>query len=97
LNFFLFKRDKQFYDKVVKVLVQNKLEKTFMDQYLLGIELEDAENDHAQHVLSYIELSSRLEELNALEQCLLIDFCLSKGSELQKAKARRYSGLLRLA
>jgi hypothetical protein len=36
LNFFLFKRDEEFYNKVVKFLIQNKLEKTFVDQYMLA-------------------------------------------------------------
>ena len=31
LNFFLFKRDQEFFEKVVKMLVENKLEKQFVD------------------------------------------------------------------
>ena len=35
LNFFLFKKDREFFDKVVKELISNKLQKTFVDYYLL--------------------------------------------------------------
>jgi hypothetical protein len=38
LNFFIYKRDKVFYYEVVYPLIQNKLEKTFVDWYLIGIE-----------------------------------------------------------
>lgn len=38
LNFFLYRRDKPFFDSVVKNFIHNKMEKTFVDWYLLGIE-----------------------------------------------------------
>ena len=37
LNFFLFKKDREFFDKVVRDLIKNKMEKTFVDKYLLGL------------------------------------------------------------
>ncbi len=43
MNFFLFKKDKDFFNKVAKKYIQNKMEKTFVDWYLLGIE-QDSNN-----------------------------------------------------
>ena len=36
LNFFIFKKDKSFFESVVRKHLQNKREKTFLDQWLLG-------------------------------------------------------------
>lgn len=38
VNFFLFKKDPEFYSKVVKVFVQNKMEKMFVDHYMLAMD-----------------------------------------------------------
>jgi len=61
LNFFLFKKDKEFYDKAVKFLIQNKLEKTFVDQYMLGSELAGSDNDYAKYILSHVESAVKVE------------------------------------
>jgi len=45
LNFFIYKRDKVFYYEVVYNFIQNKMEKTFVDFYLLGIEQKGLKND----------------------------------------------------
>ncbi len=39
LNFFLFRKDKPFFDTVVKPYLANKKDKTFMDEFLLGLDL----------------------------------------------------------
>jgi autotransporter-associated beta strand protein len=39
LNLFLQRKDKAFFDKVVKPYLANKKDKTFMDEYLLGLDL----------------------------------------------------------
>ncbi len=39
LNFFLSRKDKPFFDAVVKPYLANKKDKTFMDEYLLGLDL----------------------------------------------------------
>ncbi len=39
LNFFLSRKDKAFFDAVVKPSLANKKDKTFMDEYLLGLDL----------------------------------------------------------
>ena len=39
LNFFLFRKDKPFFDAVVKPYLANKKDKTFMDEFLLGLDL----------------------------------------------------------
>ena len=40
LNFFLFKKDPDFFDTVIKPYIANKKDKTFMDEWLLGANLE---------------------------------------------------------
>lgn len=39
LNFFLSRKDKPFFDAVVKPYLSNKKDKTFMDEFLLGLDL----------------------------------------------------------
>jgi hypothetical protein len=39
LNFFLHRKDKEFFDAVVKPYLANKKDKTFMDEHLLGLDL----------------------------------------------------------
>jgi hypothetical protein len=39
LNLFLQRKDKAFFDKIVKPYLANKKDKTFMDEYLLGLDL----------------------------------------------------------
>ena len=39
LRFFLFHKDRAFFDAVIKPLLANKLEKTFLDHWLLGFDL----------------------------------------------------------
>lgn len=40
LNFFLYRRDKEFFAKVVRPVLQNKWRKTFLDRWLLGMALK---------------------------------------------------------
>ena len=40
LNFFLFQKDPEFFNEVIKPYLANKKDKTFMDQWLLGANLE---------------------------------------------------------
>ena len=71
----------------MKNFIKNKMEKTFVDWYLLGIE-QESNNIFVQKVLYYIEGICRHEDLNAFEICLLVDMCLQKGNEKQKEKAK---------
>jgi hypothetical protein len=43
LNFFIFHRDHDFFNKIVRTYILNKLEKTFIDWYLLATD-KDSEN-----------------------------------------------------
>ena len=62
LNFFLYFKDKEYFEEVVKPGIASKMEKTLIDYFLL----EDYEKfDEFKHVSIY-------DSLNALEQCLLI-------------------------
>ncbi len=55
LNFFLSRRDPEFFDQVVKPYLANKRNKTFMDDYLLGANLESYTEPWAHGQLNMVE------------------------------------------
>ena len=59
LDYFLYEKDRAFFDSVVAPNLRNKRLKGFMDKWLLGEDL----GEYAK--------PGRLQDLNALEQCLL--------------------------
>jgi hypothetical protein len=61
LNFFLFHKDRKFFDTVVKPLIEQKLDKQLVDDWLLGRSLDQ-----------YAELW-RQQRLNTLERVLLAE------------------------
>ena len=67
LNLFIKKRDPEYFKTVVLPFLECKMEKQFVDHYLLG--------DNAT-VASYLEKS---DKLNAMEQCLLVDSLVQLG------------------
>ena len=90
VNFFLFKKDKVFFEKVVQLLIKNKLEKQFIDHYLLASSSTGNDNyfypnfEHSKHILDNISEEPIVEALNLFEKCLLIEFTLSNGSDTEK-------------
>jgi hypothetical protein len=87
INFFLYHRDKEFYAAVVKPYIQNKIDKHLVDWYLLGLE-QNADGKYCKIMLRYLECLEVYEELKVIEQCLVVDFAMKKGSDDQKATAR---------
>lgn len=61
LNFFLYHKDREFFDSVVKPILQNKMEKQLVDRWLLGESLE-------QYNHLWI-----IQNLNTLERILLAE------------------------
>ncbi len=64
LNLFLYRKDKPFFDKVVKPNLANKKDKTFMDEYLLGLDLQKHLEPWAYARLNIVErilLAQRIE------------------------------------
>ncbi|MDB6007511.1 MAG: hypothetical protein JWR15_4498 [Prosthecobacter sp.] len=64
LNFFLSRKDKAFFDAVVKPYLANKKEKTFMDEFLLGLDLSQHLEAWAYARLNIVErilLAQRIE------------------------------------
>jgi hypothetical protein len=59
LNFWLYMKDRPYFDKIVKPHLANKIDKTFMDQWLLG-----------QDLAGYLR-PDRFGKLNAAERALL--------------------------
>ncbi|MBL9180012.1 MAG: hypothetical protein JNM65_18260 [Verrucomicrobiaceae bacterium] len=64
LNFFLQRRDKPFFDKVIAPYLAHKKDKTFMDEYLLGLDLSKHLEPWAYARLNIVErilLGSRIQ------------------------------------
>jgi len=87
LNFFIFKRDKPFFDKFVKNFIQNKLEKSFIDWFLLSIDQPD-QTSFSKKILSYLDDFCDISSLNALEICLLLETAFKKGDAKQLKAAK---------
>ncbi len=76
LNLFLYKKDPTFFKAVVLPFLHNKMEKTFIDHYLLQ---NDAE------LRQYLDRTSLHDKLNFLEEALLIEWLVGK-NELPTAR-----------
>jgi hypothetical protein len=77
--------------------VGNKLEKTFIDWYLLAMSSEpnSAQGKRFSELLAeMVEDLGVRRDLNALELCLLVEVCLKRGTERQKQKAFSLANLL---
>ncbi len=69
LNFFLYHKDRTFFDQVVRPYLANKRDRTFMDDYLLGGDLRPYAERWAFSRLNAVErilLGRRLEQQEAL-------------------------------
>ncbi|EAS03079.2 hypothetical protein TTHERM_00444610 (macronuclear) [Tetrahymena thermophila SB210] len=76
LNFFLYLKDKPYFDSIVKNHLQNKIEFTLVDLFLLG-KYEDLINKY-----HHIEI---LDRINSFEICLMI-YSLKQLNQLEKAQ-----------
>lgn len=64
LSFFLSRKDKPFFDKVIKPYLAHKKDKTFMDEFLLGLDLQKYLEPWAYSRLNIVErilLAQRIE------------------------------------
>ena len=70
LNLFIYKKDPEFFANVVKPFLMNKMEKTFIDYYLLQdyAKLKEIANRHSQ-----------VQRLNHLEKALLVEAIAESG------------------
>ena len=86
LNFFLFKKDPEFYSKVVKVFVESKMEKMFVDWYLLAMDTHAPNQFYVEKILAFADQDDiqSHEVLNQFEICLLVDVCMQKGRDNHK-------------
>ncbi len=84
LNFFLAKRDADFFNSVVRPFLACKMEKTFVDHYLLG---------SYEYLKSAYQDMSQILKLNAFEQCLLIDALVQIK---ERKEAEKIVGLLKI-
>lgn len=73
-NLYLSRRDIEYFDAVVKPFIQYKMEKQFIDHYLLN---------NFKDCNKYVDFTLQ-KQLNALETCLLVDSLVRSG---ERAKA----------
>jgi hypothetical protein len=71
LNFFIAKKDDAYFRETVRPFLQSKMEKHFMDKFLLGHDIS-----------AYVD---NLDKINVLEKCLLISY-LKSNKKVEKAK-----------
>jgi len=64
-------KDPDYFNSVVKPFLLNKMEKTFIDYWLL--DLHDAMNTFTS--------ISKIQDLNTLEQCLMVQFLMKTGQK----------------
>jgi hypothetical protein len=68
VNVFLYFKDREYFQKKIHPFLLNKMEKSFVDHYLLG---------NKEIVLKYAQIE-KFTSLNPFEKCLLIDVVASK-------------------
>ena len=76
LNFWLYRKDPKFFGKVIKPHLVNKLDKTFMDEWLLGMDL-------SMHLRP-----DRFARLNAAERALLVRRVRDRADALRAERER---------
>eukprot|EP01138_Halocafeteria_seosinensis_P013148 gb/GECG01013428.1/.p1 GENE.gb/GECG01013428.1/~~gb/GECG01013428.1/.p1 ORF type:complete len:2385 (+),score=281.41 gb/GECG01013428.1/:1-7155(+) len=71
-NLFLFRKDRDFFEREVQPLLQAKTSKTILDQYVLGMDL------------SKYTTVSNWDRLNAVEKCLVLDWMRVQDSQCRE-------------
>ena len=95
LNFFLFKKDKSFFQAVIKPYLANKKDKTFMDQYLLNTELSAFRKPWAFARLNIVERILLSERIPREQSAIATD--IRDLYELNPPNIERYNYLYRTA
>ncbi|CDW90653.1 UNKNOWN [Stylonychia lemnae] len=80
LNLFIYFRDQAYFNSIVKPYLSNKMEKTFVDFYLLG---------QYNKITNYQSIN-QLAKLNSLERCLLVDTLIKVGQKEQAIKLAKH-------
>ena len=96
LHFFLFKKDPEFFAAVVKPLLANKLDKTFLDHWLLGDDLRGWLEPWTFARLNLIERILLAQRLGGAERDAIVR-SLREGLELRPVDRDRLSQLFDLA
>lgn len=84
VNLFLYFKDREYFEKVVKPFIQNKMEKTFIDNYLLGNEEVCLEYSKIEHFTT----------LNSFEQCLMVEVAARKDKKLAQKLTDRITSYI---
>jgi hypothetical protein len=96
LNFFLFKKDRQFFDDLIKPYLANKHHKTFMDDYLLGAKVDKYREPWQYARLNTVErilLAERIKAESRFTQQLVGDQLAMLPPDLEKDEYKYNSAL----
>jgi hypothetical protein len=93
LHFFLYHKDRAFFDAVCKPLLQSKHDKTFLDHWLLGDDLKTFTEPWAFAQLNLIEQILLSQRLGASERREMAR-CLQEALELRPVSTIRLGALL---
>ncbi len=90
---FLKLKDPKYFEEVVRPFLTNKMEKTFVDYWLLEYDaaLNTFEEPHSKNFI-WSKFILELKDLNSFEQCLLISYLVIKG---KKERAQQIADSLR--
>eukprot|EP00347_Sterkiella_histriomuscorum_P016748 403352004 len=86
LNIFIFLKDRTYFDSVVKPYLKNKMEKQFIDHYLLG---------NQEEVSKYANIES-VSKLNVMEICFLFDTLVDTQQIQEANKLLAYLNIQRI-
>lgn len=79
VNLFLYFKDRDYFEAVARPFISSKMEKTFVDHWLLG--------DYS--AVSQFQSACNFDKLNCLEQCLLVSVALQTDVKAAEALAAR--------
>ena len=85
LNFYLWKKDREYFDRVVKPFLANKLEKDVVDHFLL----DTPDHDWTQYLSLHCKSYPALQALNPFEQLLVLTKVRSSHSSVYDAACAR--------
>ena len=78
-NIFIYFKDREYFDRVIRPFIQNKMEKSFVDYYLL---------EEYDQLAEYTRVDT-FNKLNPLEKCLLIESLMKSDKKTAKKLADR--------
>jgi hypothetical protein len=94
-NYFIYKKDITFFKRVISPYLKNKLIKTFLDEYLLEINLESWLNPIKYQTLNLFEMILLSERISTIKTNILLNF--QQQLSLQSKDRQSFINLFKIA